>query len=480
MEIRMSNNKTQLAVIGAGPGGYAAAFRAADIGIDTALIDPEEHPGGVCLYRGCIPTKALLHAVKLKEEMKNAQTMGISFSESSLDLDTLRDWKDSVVHKLTSGLSKLSKSRNIEYYQRYASFSDKNTLLLKNEEGEQTDELSFENAIIATGSYPLVIPGMPADSSRVMTSESALQIPDIPERLLVIGAGYIGLEMSTIYHGLGSKVSIAEMLDGLMPGADRDIIKEFQKANDGLFEEIMLSTKVKQAEETESGISVTFEGGENGAEKKEYDKVLLSLGRKPATEGLNLKNAGIETDEKGFITVDLQRRTNVENIYAVGDLTGPPLLAHKASHEGIAAVRVINGEHAAFDPKVIPSVEYTKPEIAWCGMNEAEIQNQEKHIRTVRFPWSASGRAATMATQHGMTKLFIDEDTEQVLGAAIVGENAGELIGETALAVEMAARASDIEMTIHPHPSLSETIMEAAASFYGTATTIYRPRRKQK
>ncbi len=476
----MSKKKTQLAVIGAGPGGYAAAFRAADMGIDTALIDPEANPGGVCLYRGCIPTKALLHAVKLKEEIENAGTMGITFSGSDLDLDTLKDWKDSVVNKLTTGLGKLAKSRKIEYYRRYAAFSGRNTLVLKNKDKDEEDELSFENAVIATGSYPLTIPGIPADSKRVMTSETALQIPDIPERLLVIGAGYIGLEMSTIYHGLGSNVSIAEMLDGLMPGADRDIIKEFQKANDGLFEEIMLNTKVKKAEENKSGITVSFEGGDNGGEDKEYDKLLLSLGRKPATEGLNLSELGIETDEKGFITVDLQRRTSVENIFAVGDVTGPPLLAHKASHEGIAAVQVINGEHAAFDPKVIPSVEYTKPEIAWCGINEEAARNKENKIRTVKFPWSASGRAATMGKDHGMTKLFIDEDTEQILGAAIVGENAGELIGETALAVELAARASDLELTIHPHPSLSETIMEAAASFYGTATNIYRPKRKKK
>ncbi len=471
-------NKTQVAVIGGGPGGYAAAFMAADLGMDVHLIDPGDNPGGVCLYRGCIPTKALLHVAKVKREAARAKDFGFQYHEPDIELDKLRKWKDSVVNKLTGGLGQLSKRRKVKHIQGFARFKDKNTLEIEKNDGKK-EKLAFENAILATGSKPMILPGMDISHERIMTSKEALDLEDIPKKLLIVGAGYIGLEMATIYGELGSKITVVELTPEILPGQDRDLVKVFEKVNKNLFDDILLETKLKEIKPGKNSVKVILEGHE-GEKEKTFDKVLIAVGRKPLTENLGLEKIGIETGEKGFMSVDAQRKTKLENIYAIGDITGNPMLAHKASHEGIVAAEAIAGKKTAFEPRAIPAVVFTDPEMAWCGLTETEAKKQGIEVEIAKFPWAASGRAVTLNQAEGLTKLIIDPETQRILGVGIAGAQAGELIAEATLAVEMAAVVDDLHLTIHAHPTLSETLMEAAASFHGTATHIYRPKKKNK
>ncbi|GJM15230.1 MAG: dihydrolipoyl dehydrogenase [Thermodesulfobacteriota bacterium] len=468
--------KTQVAIIGAGPGGYPAAFLAADLGLEVTIIDPEDNPGGVCLYRGCIPSKALLHSAKVISEAEHLKNLGITFSKPKIDLDKLRDWKNNVVEKLVGGLGILSRQRKITYIQGRAKFVDSETLEIKKTDGEVI-ELKFEHAVIATGSRPAQIPGFPNDSPHLLNSTSALDLPGIPKTMLVVGGGYIGLELGTVYAALGTKVSVVEMTSGLMQGADRDLVRVLQKSSEPIYEAILLDTKVVEIEETKKGIKVTFEG--EGAEEKElnFDKVLVSVGRKPNSENLGLENTKVEIDSKGFITIDAQRRTADRNIFAIGDVAGEPMLAHKATHEGRTVAEVIAGRDVAFEPNAIPAVVFTDPEIAWCGLTETEAKEKKINIKVARFPWGASGRATTLDRNDGVTKLIIDPETDRVLGMGIVGPGAGELIAEGVLAIEMGALASDLELTIHAHPTLSETVMESAEVYYGLSTHMYKPKR---
>jgi len=468
--------KTQVAIIGAGPGGYPAAFRAADLGLDVTIIDPEANPGGVCLYRGCIPSKALLHAAKVITEAEEASRFGVSFEKPAIDLGKLRGWKDDVVGKLVGGLGQLAKQRKIKHVRGRAKFIDRNTLTIENEDGS-AGQLKYENAIIATGSRPAVIPGLPA-SRNILDSTSALDLPDIPGSMLVVGGGYIGLELGTVYAALGTEVSVVEMTGGLMPGADRDLVRVLQKRSEQIYKAVMLETKVVGIKEIGNGMLVTLEG--KGQEKEElvFDKVLVCVGRKPNSEGLGLENTKVETDGKGFIRVDEERKTSEPNIFAIGDVAGEPMLAHKATHEGRVAAEVIAGMKSAFMPNAIPAVVFTDPEIAWCGITETEAKERNIQVSVARFPWGASGRAATLGRQDGVTKIITDPETERVLGVGIVGPGAGELIAEGVLAVEMGALASDIALSIHPHPTLSETLMEAAEALEGSSTHIYRPGKK--
>lgn len=464
-------DRRDLVIIGAGPGGYAAAFRAADLGRKVTLIDPELNPGGVCLYRGCIPSKALLHLVKVKQEAAEAAAFGLAFDEPKIDVKKIADWKNKVVEKLTGGLGQLSEGRNIEYIQGKAQFVSEQQLEVKNKDGEKST-LEFENLIIATGSVPAAIPDIEYDHEIIIDSSDALDMEEIPEDMLVIGGGYIGLELGSVYAALGCKVSIAEMTPGFLPGADPELVEVFAKENEDLFEEVFFETSVKKASAKKGKAKVTLKNGE-GKQKKEYAKVLMAIGRKPNTASLKLKKAGIETDEKGYIKVDDKRRTNIENIYAIGDLTGEPMLAHKATHEGRIAAEVIAGEKgASFDPKAIPAIVFTNPEIAWCGLSENEAEEKGIKIKVEKYPWSASGRAATMGTGRGLTKLIFDADSGIILGGGVAGKNAGSLIPEIALAIEMAATVEDISLSIHPHPTLSETIMEAAELFIGSPTHL--------
>lgn len=465
---------TQLAIIGGGPGGYAAAFLAADLGLEVTLIDAEPNPGGVCLYRGCIPSKALLHVAEVISESREASAWGVKFSDPEIDLDKLRAWKEQVVSKLTGGLGQLSRQRKINYIQGQAGFMDARTLRIKKQEGEA--RLRFQNAILATGSYPASLPHLSLDSSRLLDSTSALEIQDIPKSLLVIGAGYIGLEMATVYGSLGSQVTVVEMTEGLLPGADRDLASVLAKRMDGILHGLLLKTKVAHMEEAAEGVRVRFEGAEEG--EQTFEKVLVAVGRKPNSAIPGLEHTQVELDEKGFIQVDSQRRTGDPAIFAIGDVVGEPMLAHKASHEGRVAAEVIAGRRVLFEPQAIPAVVFTDPEVAWCGLTETEAKREGRSIQVARFPWAASGRAVTLHRTDGLTKLIIDPETERVLGAGIVGPGAGELIAELVLAVEMAAVASDIKLSIHPHPTLSETVMEAAEVFFGQSTHLYRPAKK--
>ncbi len=467
-------DKTQLVVIGGGPGGYAAAFLAADLGMRVALVDVEVNPGGVCLYRGCIPSKALLHAARVLTEAREAAHWGIEFQPPKIDIDKLREWKTGVVSKLTGGLGQVSKQRHVDYIRGTASFVDPNTVSIETAKAER--RLTFEHAIIATGSLPAMLPGLPK-SERILDSTSALDIANVPKTLLVIGGGYIGLEIGTVYAALGSEVSVVEMLDGLLPGADRDLVAPLGKRVEKIFKKVMLNTKVAEMREEENGLSVKFEGaGAEGGEQV-YEKVLVSVGRKPNSAIAGLDKTRVQKDAKGFIQIDPQRRTAEPSIYAVGDVAGEPMLAHKASHEGRTAVEAIAGHKVAFEPRAIPAVVFTDPEVAWCGLTETQAAKENRPIKVARFPWAASGRATTLDRTDGVTKLILDPESERVLGVGITGVGSGELIAEGVLAVEMAALASDISLTIHPHPTLSETVMETAEVFFGTATDIYRPKK---
>jgi len=465
------DNNRELVIIGAGPGGYAAAFRAADLGIKVTMVDPEANPGGVCLYRGCIPSKSLLHVVKIKRDAMKAAEFGLVFKEPKIDIKKIRKWKDQVVEKLTKGLGQLSKGRNIEFIRGKAEMvSDKEIRVEKND-GE-IEKISFENLILATGSSAVSLPDIEIDHKVIIDSTDALELNDIPDSMLVIGGGYIGLELGSVYAGLGSKVSIAEMTSGYLPGADRDLVKVFEKETEGLFEEVFFNTKVESISVKKNKALVKMSAPDEMVEKK-YDKVLIAVGRKPNSASLKLENADVKMDAQHFIPVDGERRTNKKNIFAIGDLTGEPLLAHKASHEGRVAAEVIAGEKGAgYDPKVIPGIVFTDPEIAWCGLTESQAEEREIEINVLRFPWSASGRAASIGTTNGITKLIIEPNSGRILGGGVAGKNAGTLIPEICLAIEMAATAEEVALTVHPHPTLSETIMEAAELFIGSPTNL--------
>ncbi|MCH7972579.1 MAG: dihydrolipoyl dehydrogenase [Bacteroidetes bacterium] len=470
-------DKAELVVIGAGPGGYAAAFLAADLGIKVTLIDKEKNPGGVCLYRGCIPSKALLHVAKLINEAKEASNLGIEFLEPKIDLKKLRDWKNSVVSGQTSGLGILLKQRKINFVEGIASFKKSNILMVKFNSGK-VDELEFDNAIIAIGSRITTIPSLDIKSKRLLNSTTALDLPAIPKSLLIVGGGYIGLEIGSVYYALGSKVSVVEMTSGLLPGADRDLVSFLSKRIKENFNEVMLNSKVVEMKEIKNGIKVTIVNKDNNKKSITYDYVLMSIGRKPVTDGLGLENTNVKVNEKGWIVTDNQLRTSDKNIFAIGDIIGEPMLAHKASHEGRVAVEVIAGHKSAFEPLAIPAVVFTDPEIAWAGLTENQAREQKINYKVAKFPWAASGRATTIDRKDGVTKLIVDPETERLLGIGICGPGAGELIAEGVLAIEMGANLTDLKLTIHPHPTLSETIMEAAEVFFGQSTHIYKPKRK--
>ena len=466
---------TRIAVIGAGPGGYAAAFHAADAGMKVTLIDAEPNPGGVCTFKGCIPSKALLHAAKVLDEAKHADAFGVSFAKPSIDVDKLRSWKDGVVKKQTGGLGLLAKARKVTYLQGQASFVDAKTLSVATSGGDQRVEVDY--IIIATGSRPTTVPNVSIDSPKVLDSTTALELPDVPRRLLVVGGGYIGLELGTVYAALGSKVTVVEMTDGLLPGADRDLAGVVAKRIGAACEAILLETKVIKVADDARGLSVTFEGKNAPKGPQLFDRVLVAVGRRPNSAIAGLDKTRVKVNQRGFIEVDAQRRTAEPSVFAIGDVAGDPMLAHKASHEARVAVEVIHGGHAVFEPRAIPAVVFTDPELAWAGLTEAEAQKQGRSVEVAKFPWAASGRATTLDRPDGLTKLIIDPETERILGVGIVGSGAGELIAEGVLAIEMGALSSDLKMTIHPHPTLSETVMEAAEVFFGESAHVYKPKK---
>jgi dihydrolipoamide dehydrogenase len=465
-----------IAVIGAGPGGYAAAFLAADLGMTVTLIDPELNPGGVCLYRGCIPSKALLHVAKLLEEAHQAKDWGIEFSAPKIDLSRLRSFKENVVKKLTGGLGVLSKQRKVRYVQGRAAFDNSTTLSVTKTDGAQ-ESLTFDRIVIATGSRPAIVPTLKLDSPRIMDSSGALNLEDIPGTLLVVGGGYIGLELGSVYAALGTRVTVVEMLPGLLPGADRDLVLPLHKRLEKMFEGILLNTTVASVKDEGKSIRATLKAQDGNSQEKAFDRVLISVGRKPNSEIPGLDKTRVQLGERRFIQVNKQLQTDDPSIYAIGDVVGEPMLAHKASHEGRVAVEAIAGHKVAFEPNAIPAVVFTDPEVAWCGLTETQAQKENREVKVAKFPWAASGRAITLDRPEGMTKLLIDPQTERVLGVGIVGVGAGEMIAEGVLAIEMAALASDVALSIHPHPTLSETVMESAEVFFGTSTHIYRPKR---
>jgi dihydrolipoamide dehydrogenase len=465
----------QLVVVGAGPGGYAAAFLAADLGLSVALVDPEANPGGVCVYRGCIPSKALLHVAKLVDESRHAKSWGVDFGEPTIDLAKLRAFKDGVVKKNTSGTGQLVKVRKIKYLQGWAEIVDSHNLQVKLNAGGE-EQVQFEHAILATGSTPAIPPMLKVDDPRVMDSTGALDLPDIPKSLLVVGGGYIGLELGSVYAALGSAVTVVEMTPGLLPGADRDLVDVLAKRIGQVMRSVLLETKVVQMKPEGEGIRVTLEGNVDPKEHV-FDRVLVSVGRRPNSKIPGLEKTHVQVDQRGFIMVDEQRRTHEPSIFAIGDVVGEPMLAHKASHEGRVAVEVMAGENVAFAPRAIPAVVFTDPELAWAGLTEAQAKAGNRVVTVAKFPWGASGRAATLDRSDGLTKLILDPDSERVLGVGLVGPGAGELIAEGVLAIEMGATATDLKLTIHPHPTLSETVMESAEVFFGQATHVYRPKR---
>ena len=471
----MATESTQLAVLGAGPGGYAAAFYAADLGMQVTLIDAEKNPGGVCLYRGCIPSKALLHVAKVIDEARHARAWGVTFAEPALDLERLRAFKQGVVDKLTGGVGQVAKLRKVRFLQGRAMLTGPRSMTVAGPTGETA--LQFEHAILATGSSPTAIPSLALDSPRMLDSTSALELPDVPASMLVIGGGYIGLELGTVYATLGSKVSVVEMTPGLLPGADRDLVGVLHKRVEKLFARIMVNTKVTGVTEVQDGIDVAFEG-EAGTQSEVFDRVLVAVGRRPNSNVPGLASTGVAVDARGFIETDAQRRTAEPTIFAIGDVAGEPMLAHKASHEARVAVEVIAGHKAVFEPQAIPAVVFTDPEIAWCGLTEAQAAADETPVEVSKFPWGASGRAITVDRPDGLTKLVLEPGSGRVLGVGIAGSGAGELIAEGVIAIEMGATAEDLKLTIHPHPTLSETVMESAEVFFGQSTHVFKPKRK--
>jgi dihydrolipoamide dehydrogenase len=468
-------DSVQVAVLGAGPGGYAAAFYAADLGMQVALIDEEKNPGGVCLYRGCIPSKALLHVAKVVDEARHAGNWGVTFAEPSIDVDKLRAYKQGVVNKLTSGVGTVARLRKVTFIQGRATLTGPKSLKVAGASGDTA--VQFEHLILATGSHPTTIPSLSLDSPRMMDSTSGLELPDVPKSLLVIGGGYIGLELGSVYATLGSKVAVVEMTPGLLPGADRDLVQVLEKRLKKLFANIMVNTKVVKVAEEGRGIRVTFEG--EVAEKEQvFDRVLVAIGRRPNSKIPGLETTRVKVDEKGFIETDPQRRTAEPTIFAIGDVAGEPMLAHKASHEARVAVEAIAGHKAVFEPQAIPAVVFTDPEIAWCGLTEAQAQAEGIEFEVAKFPWGALSRAITVDRPEGLTKLILEKSTGRVLGVGIAGSGAGELIAEGALAIEMGASAEDMKLVIHPHPTLSESLMESAEVFFGQSTHVYKPKRK--
>ena len=461
-------------VLGAGPGGYTAAFRAADLGAKVALVDKRATLGGVCLNVGCIPSKALLHAAKVLDEAAGFSSHGITFAPPKIDLDGLRGWKESVVRKLTGGLTALAKQRKVTVLTGAGAFASPTTLKLMTAEGEKL--IRFKHAIIAAGSEP-VAPGFIPKDPRIWDSTGALDMRNLPKRLLVLGGGIIGLEMATVYAALGSKISVIEMMDQLMPGADKDIVAPFAKRVEKRYESIKLKTKVTNVEAKPDGIHVAFES-EAGAGSEVYDAMLVAVGRRPNGAMIGAEAAGVAVDARGFIAVDKQMRTNVAHIFAIGDVVGQPMLAHKATHEGKVAAETACGHKAAFDAKTIPSVAYTDPEVAWCGLTETEAKAKGIKYGKAVFPWAASGRSLSLGRDEGLTKTLWDEETQRLIGCGIVGPNAGDLISEAMLAIEMGCEAEDIGLTIHPHPTLSETFAMSAEAFAGTLTDLYMPKKK--
>jgi len=476
----MTSNSTndepkRVAVLGAGTGGYPAAFLAAELGFDVTLIDEREAPGGVCLWEGCIPSKALLHAAQVINDARDASHIGLTFGEPEIDLDRLREWKDKeVVRKMTGGLGQIARGRKVRYVRGRGRFTAPDNLRVA-VDGEVTD-VGFEYAIIATGSRPIIPPPLQLESDRVWDSTAALELREVPKTLLVVGGGYIGLEMATLYSALGSQVTVVEMTASLLPGADPDLVKVLAESIEERTHEVLLETRVTELRESGDGVEADLLGNDLD-ESRTYDRVLIATGRRPNSENLGLEATGVKVDERGFIAVDHQRRTGESSIFAVGDVVGEPMLAHKSTHEARVAVEVIAGEPAAWDPAAIPAVVYTDPEVAWTGLSETDARRQAIEVEVARFPWNASGRATTFASNRGVTKLVIEPGTQRILGVGIAGRGAGELIGEATLAVEMGARVDDLRLTIHSHPTLSETLMEAAETFFGTSPHYMSRRR---
>lgn len=465
---------TEVLVLGAGPGGYTAAFRAADLGKKVVLVERDPTLGGVCLNVGCIPSKALLHIARVISEAEEATHAGISFGKPKIEIDKLRAWKSGVVGKLTKGLAGLAKQRKVQVVTGHGEFASPHSLRVQTADGVKT--IGFDHCIIAAGSSVARIPGFPYDDKRIIDSTGALELPSVPQRLLVIGGGIIGLEMATVYDALGSKITVVELLDSLIPGADKDIVRVLERRIGKRYEKILLKTKVTKIEPQKEGLKVTFDAG-GSTSTDTFDTILMAVGRRPNGREIKAEAAGVAVNERGYIPVDKQLRTNVPHIYAIGDICGEPMLAHKATHEGKIAAEVIAGHKASFDARTIPSVAYTDPEIAWMGLTETQAQAQGVEFEKAVFPWAASGRALSTGREDGMTKLIIDKTTRRVLGAAIVGINAGELIAEAVLALEMGADVADIALSIHPHPTLSETVAFAAEIAEGSITDLYLPKR---
>ncbi|MBC8946079.1 dihydrolipoyl dehydrogenase [Xenorhabdus indica] len=469
--------KAQVVVLGAGPAGYSAAFRCADLGLDTVLVERYSTLGGVCLNVGCIPSKALLHVAKVIEEAKALSQHGIVFGEPQTDIDKIRLWKEKVISQLTGGLGGMAKGRKVNVVNGVGKFTGANTLVVEGENGTTT--INFDNAIIAAGSRPIQLPFIPHDDPRVWDSTDALELKAVPGRLLVMGGGIIGLEMGTVYHALGSQIDVVEMFDQVIPAADKDVVKVFTKRISKKFS-LMLETKVTAVEAKEDGIYVTMEGKKAPAEPQRYDAVLVAIGRVPNGKLLDAGKAGVAVDDRGFIHVDKQMRTNVPHIFAIGDIVGQPMLAHKGVHEGHVAAEVISGKKHYFDPKVIPSIAYTEPEVAWVGLTEKEAKEKGISYETATFPWAASGRAIASDCSDGMTKLIFDKETNRIIGGAVVGTNGGELLGEIGLAIEMGCDAEDIALTVHAHPTLYESIGMAAEMYEGSITDLPNPKAKKK
>ncbi len=467
----------ELVVLGSGPGGYSAAFRAADLGLSVVLIEKDPYLGGVCLNVGCIPSKALLHAAKVITEAEEMGEHGITFTAPKVDLDKLRSWKDSVIQQLTGGLSGLAKARKVTRVQGYGKFTGPNMIEVDGPDGRKT--VSFDQCIIAAGSEPVKLPFLPKDDDRVMDSTGALELADIPKRMLVLGGGIIGLEMACVYDALGSKITVVELMDQIIPGADKDIVKVLHTRIGKRYENILLKTKVTAVEALKKGLKVTFEDADGNSSTDIFDRVLVAVGRRPNGKLIDAEAAGVAVDERGFIAVDGQQRTGVSHIFAIGDVVGQPMLAHKAVHEGKVAAEVCAGHKRVFDARVIPSVAYTDPEVSWVGLTETEAKAKGIKYEKGVFPWAASGRALSNGRTDGMTKLLFDPEDDRVIGASMVGTNAGELIAEVALAIEMGADAVDLGHTIHPHPTLSETVNFASEMFEGTITDLMPPKKKK-
>ena len=477
-EVKMSKEiKTQVVVLGAGPAGYSAAFRCADLGLETVLVERYSTLGGVCLNVGCIPSKALLHVAKVIEEAKHASKNGVYFAEPRIDLDEVRAGKEAVVAKLTGGLAGMAKQRKVTVVEGLAAFTDPHTLVARDRDGKPTT-IKFDNAIIAAGSRPIQLPFIPHEDPRIWDSTDALKLKEVPKKLLIMGGGIIGLEMGTVYHSLGSEIEVVEMFDQVIPAADKDVVAIYTKQIEKKFK-LMLETKVTAVEAKDDGIYVSMEGKACN-DTKRYDAVLVAIGRTPNGKLIDAGKAGVEVDERGFIHVDKQMRTNVPHIFAIGDIVGQPMLAHKGVHEGHVAAEVIAGQKHYFDPKVIPSIAYTEPEVAWVGKTEKECKQEGLNYEVAKFPWAASGRAIASECAEGMTKLIFDKDTHRVLGGAIVGSNGGELLGEIGLAIEMGCDAEDIALTIHAHPTLHESVGLAAEVFEGSITDLPNAKAKKK